>query len=150
MNARWLLGLIALAGPWLANCSNPNDEEPAGANAHQPADQRNRPQLLTSPSSFEDVHDTIIDGVHFLATMETPPRYLSTDDTSFRSPEGARVGMHLIEAQGLTTDSVGYLHGWGYVLRFPSGWTAGFVSRNYDNPSMAADSSIGWLYRRGL
>lgn len=104
--------------------------------------------MLTSPSSIEDFHDTIIDGARFSATMDTPPHYLSTEDTSFRTPEGARVGMHLKEALELTADSVGFLYRWGYVLSFPSGWTAGFVVRDFDRPSMQPDSSIAWLYMR--
>lgn len=102
--------------------------------------------MLTSPSSIEDFHDTIIDGVHFAATMDAPPHYLSTEDSVFRTPEGASVGMHLREALELTADSVAYLHQWGYVLRFPSGWKAGFVVRDFDRPAMQSDSSIAWLY----
>lgn len=149
MNPSCFLGPVVLSALAFTSCSSTGGQEPAEASAHHPPDSRNRTQLLTSPSSIEDVHDTTINGVHFLATMDTPPHHLTTDDTSFRTPEGAHVGMRLSEAEGLTADSVAYLHQWGYVLKFPSGWTAGFAVEDFDKPAMASDPSIGWLYRQG-
>ena len=110
-------------------------------------------QWLTSPSSTEELMDTVVDGVRFQRSLDDVSigsRYVQTRDSAFRTREGVFVGMPYREARKLTSDSLGCLPRWAFVLKVPDGWNAAFGMIDYDRRTMETDSTIDWFYRKDM
>ena len=108
---------------------------------------------LTSPSSTEELMDTLVSAVRFQRSLEAVSkgsRYMKTRDSAFRTREGAFVGMTYREARKLTSDSLGCLPGWAFVLKLPDGWNAAFGMIDYDSRTMEPDSTVDWFYRKDI
>ncbi len=103
--------------------------------------------MMITPSSIEEVHDVSRDGIGFTETLDTPVHYTSTEDSSFRTPEGVRIGMHLAEVRLVTKEPLDYQFAWGTYLRLPSGWRASCITEEEGSQRVMPDSLVDWLFR---
>jgi len=78
---------------------------------------------------MDDMYKVTIDGVAFGLGVggDGLISYVSTNDPSFITPEGARVGMTLQEMPPSVERRVQRSAGWIFYIRLPSGWRVAFL-----------------------
>ena len=75
--------------------------------------------------------------------------YVSTQDPSFRTPEGLGVGSTLEQTLATGAKSPWAEPGWAFHTRLPSGWSAAFVSgRGMTDSPLQPNSKISWFFKR--
>jgi len=86
-------------------------------------------KIIVTPSHMDDMYKVTIDGVAFGLGVggDGLISYVSTNDPSFITPEGARVGMTLQEMPPSVERRVQRSAGWIFYIRLPSGWRVAFL-----------------------
>jgi len=75
--------------------------------------------------------------------------YLATNDKSFITPEGFKVGMKLSELPASLTANLIKEQGWGYFIRLPSKWALGFCEGSSCTDNYPTNSSkVKWVFKR--
>lgn len=75
--------------------------------------------------------------------------YLSTSDTSFKTPEGYKVGMTVSQISQNDLKNMQTEAGWGYYTTLASGWQLGFCEGpSCTDSSPKNNSRIRWIFKR--
>jgi hypothetical protein len=106
--------------------------------------------MMTTPSQFDPFFIARVDGVSYEVAFNKGRSitFITTSDTTFKSPEGITVGMHMTEALKIAgADGLSTIRGFAYYIPLESGWNAGFGVDDYDREILAEDSTVTWFFR---
>jgi hypothetical protein len=107
--------------------------------------------VLSSPSQFYPSYDLCINGISFDVGVDERGTvvYVATQDSSFATPEGAKVGITLAEVLALTSGTVVTEQGWGHYVVLPSGWNVGFAEGSgLTDGALLPGSRARWLFAK--
>lgn len=106
--------------------------------------------IMTSAGQSKPYLETMFNNTKFsLVVNGNDTLYLSTNEKTFLTPEGYKVGMKLSEMPASIQKNLKKEAGWGYHYTLPSGWGLGFCegstcTATYPSPT----SFIKWIFRR--
>ncbi|MAX81845.1 MAG: hypothetical protein CL843_16905 [Crocinitomicaceae bacterium] len=107
--------------------------------------------LMTSSSNMEPSLDIELYSCDFTIVLNKSgdTTLWSTEDSSFRTPEGFHVGTKWNELPIELQNSVNKIPGWGYYVRLNSHWQLGFCEGESCTDSKPKDeSSVKWIFKR--
>jgi hypothetical protein len=106
--------------------------------------------IMTSAGQLKPYKETIFNNVVFrLVVNGNDTLYLSTNEKTFQTPEGYKVGMKLSELPASIQKNLTKERGWGFYYTLPSGWALGFCEGSSCTTTYPTSTSlVKWIFRR--
>lgn len=112
---------------------------------------KSRTLTMTSSASTDPEYQMKINAINYSVALNAvgKVKYIATDDISFSTPEGLKIGDSYSKVKEITKKTFIEESGWGYYIKLPSGWCAGFCEgKTCTSEPLNETSTIDWFFKR--
>ncbi|HNQ78465.1 MAG TPA: hypothetical protein PKJ37_06400 [Acidobacteriota bacterium] len=112
---------------------------------------KSRTLIMTSSASTDPEYQMKINAINYSVALNAvgKVKYIATDDVSFSTPEGLKMGDSYSKVKEITQKNCVKESGWGYYIKLSSGWYAGFCEgKTCTSEPLTETSTIDWFFKR--